>query len=1181
MWITEQVDLPQPLIAAQQRGDLVVFVGAGASMDPPSALPSFAGLAKRIAVDAGVPPPDESQQLDEFLGDLDGPIDVHRRVHDIISAPGSTPNALHDALVRLPRDEASVRIVTTNYDQHLSTAMTRTGVSATEYDGPALPLGDDFSGVVYLHGSVRQPPPRLVVTDGDFGRAYLTEAWAARFLYAMFRRYVVLFVGYSHNDVVMTYLARALPADAVRFALTPAPDEARWRRYGITPVSYPTPADGDHSELRRALAQWADDAHTGLLDQRERVRGLVQLPPPEEPRDRSYLETVVADPDQVGFFTEFATGEAWLAWASEQASFKDLFQVTSRHHDVSRALARWFASIVVDDSLSGVALRTLQRLGGRLSPELWWEIAGSFHAADPKPSCKREWAVVLTSTAPEHTSDLLDYMLAVCEWPADRDLALMLLDYLIQVDIVLGPTWTPVEVDTADRRPGRYVHADARLRGDDHWLQEAWENLFKPNLVDCAAEVAVMAERHLRDAHRKLRLLGAGTDRWDPISFQRSAIEPHEQDHIGREVNVLIDAARDALEHLLQAQPEAGAAITERSERSDVPILRRLAIHGWTVRTDRSADDKLQHAVASGWLYGPSLKHETFQLLKAAIPEASTTAIDGLVRAALNGPADMSERSSDYEVFNLLNWISTFASDSRSVTDALHSVTTEHPDFAPRDHPDVDSYMETGWVAEQLPMTVEMYHDIVSRDPREAIDAVLRYRETRSAFEGPRWEDAQALVGRTLAGHPEDGYRLLEALRNGPDAAQAMGGSIVRGLGASATTGEDWSQLLRTLAALPHLSAVADDIAQLLEDASRNRESGLGPENITAARTLADAVWPHLSGSSVSGMDWLGRAINSGYGRVAEFWLHSISIEARAAGDTWAGIDDPTKAALDRMVRPTTESEAFALVVLASQLHFVFAVEEEWAVRKLIPVFDWAGNEHRAEQAWDGFLSWGRWNDRLLSAGLKEAFTQSFPKLAGPLSSRRARFCRYIAAVAVTSSIPDIGPDFARGLVAVADDAARVAFAAAMEDVLRETPPDVAVTRWDDWIKDYLSARVSGVPRPISRDEGAEIAGWLLSIGDRFPEGVSLLIQAPAAFGKHHDVLYRLKESDLVTAYPEQVANLITHLARGTVPPFWGGSFLRGIVDRLRPAVGRALLEPLVEQALRLGCASAPTWLDD
>lgn len=1182
MWITDKVDLPPELIAAQQSGDLVVFVGAGASMDPPSSLPSFAGLAERIAIDAGVDPPRPSVPLDQFLGDLDGPIDVHQRVHDIISDAASNPNDLHRALVRLPKETSDVRIVTTNYDLHLSTARVEFGDAPAEFDGPALPLGNDFAGIVYLHGSVRRDSRFLVVTDRDFGHAYLTEAWAARFLHAMFRRYVVLFVGYSHDDIVMTYLARALPSDAVRFAMTPDTDGDRWRRIGITPVPYQVSPAAGHSELVRALAKWADDSHMGLLDQRERIRALVAAPPPDDPADRSYIEAALAHPARVGFFVEFANGEDWLAWASEQPAFKDLFQPTTAPNAVSRTLSLWFSRYAVDDALSGAALSTVQRLGGRLSPELWWTIAQAFHAADPKPSCRNEWAVVLISTAPENTADFLEYMLVACQWPTDRDLALLLLDHLLEVRVVLGPTWRPVDpADEGDRRPGRYVHADVRLRGDDHWLDEAWRNLFRPNLAGCATDVSVIAERHLRDAHRRLRLLGKATDYWDPISFQRSAIEPHEQDHVGREVNVLIDAARDSIEHLLQVDPDLAGSIVEGWSRSEVPVLRRLEIHAWRIRGDRTDDEKIRHAIRSGWLYAPSLKHETFQLLKSALPGASSEAFGNVVDAASAGPDVRAGRTADYEVFNLLTWITTMVPDNEVARAALAAITTEHPDFTARDHPDLDSYMETGWVAEQLPMTVADLHDIVSRDANEAVDMVVQYRDASSTFDGPTLDDALALVAQTVAAHPQDGYRLLDVVAGEHEVAQTVGGAILRGLAASTTTADDWTTLIDALLRMPNLSSVADDISQLLEEASRNREAAFGPEHLQAARRLADAVWPHLSGSAVDGGDWLSRAINSAVGRIAEFWLHSISIEIRGKGDAWVGLDEPTTAALEKMVNPTTEDAALALVVVASQLHFLFAADEAWTTRAVLPLFDWNRDVRRAEQAWDGFLSWGRWNDRLLAAGLKDAFESSFSKLGSNFDDKhRRRFCEHVAGMAVSSSIPGIAMEMAKGLVAAADDAGRASFASAIGSVLDDIPVEVAVARWDAWIRNYLADRVAGVPRPMSPDEATEAAGWLLHLGNRFPEAVALLATTPAGLSQHSHFLYQLKDSDVVTTYPEQVVKLVTQLLAHTEPPFWGCRFVGSIVERVRPSVQRELLTHLIEEALRLGCAGAPSWLE-
>lgn len=71
----------------------------------------------------------------------------------------------------------------------------------------------------------------------------------------------------------------------------------------------------------------------------------------------------------------------------------------------------------------------------------------------------------------------------------------------------------------------------------------------------------------------------------------------------------------------------------------------------------------------------------------------------------------------------------------------------------------------------------------------------------------------------------------------------------------------------------------------------------------------------------------------------------------------------------------------------------------------------------------------GRWNDRLLSAGLKGAFERSFSKLSTRFQeSQRRRFCEHVAGIVVTSSIPGIGMEMAKRLVSAADDGSRASF---------------------------------------------------------------------------------------------------------------------------------------------------------
>jgi SIR2-like domain len=151
--------------------------------------------------------------------------------------------------------------VTTNFDDHFSTAAVEVfaGEPPEMFAAPALPVGSNFSGIVHIHGSVTKSPTRLVLIDQDFGRAYLTEGWARRFIQDVFLNYVVLFVGYSHNDPVMHHLARGLPPVASsnrRFVLTPEDKHDSWNNLGITDLVYPLRPGNDHSALQIAVSAW-------------------------------------------------------------------------------------------------------------------------------------------------------------------------------------------------------------------------------------------------------------------------------------------------------------------------------------------------------------------------------------------------------------------------------------------------------------------------------------------------------------------------------------------------------------------------------------------------------------------------------------------------------------------------------------------------------------------------------------------------------------------------------------------------------------------------------------------------------------------------------------------------------------------------------------------------------------
>lgn len=182
MRITQDVELPEELLAAAREGELVLFVGAGASMGGSSGLPDFNELARLVAervgrVFSGNEP--AGAFLDRLSNEFPEGRDIAR---DIVARPSSAPNDTHRAIARLAA-ATSASVVTTNYDEHITSAAAVDNLALGEtFNAPAVPLARTFHGLVHLHGAVSRPADDLVPTDADFGRAYLTDGWARRFV---------------------------------------------------------------------------------------------------------------------------------------------------------------------------------------------------------------------------------------------------------------------------------------------------------------------------------------------------------------------------------------------------------------------------------------------------------------------------------------------------------------------------------------------------------------------------------------------------------------------------------------------------------------------------------------------------------------------------------------------------------------------------------------------------------------------------------------------------------------------------------------------------------------------------------------------------------------------------------------------------------------------------------------
>ena len=280
------VDFPEPLLNALRDGRLVVFAGAGISMGPPANLPSFSELARQVAKGTGLTI-GEHEPEDRFLGQLKAAgTDVHQIAVQRLRQNDPQPKELHRDLLRLYPNAEDIRIVTTNFDLLFEEAVSDMfDMGPRIFYAPELPLGERLHGIIHIHGSVSEPE-EMILTDRDFGRAYLTQAdgWARRFLVDLFANHTVLFVGYSHNDTIMNYLTPSLPPDGydMRYALIGDRSDtpARWRSMGIQPITFPQKSKSDYSGLDKAVAGLANHRRRRILGWQQEITNIASAQPP-------------------------------------------------------------------------------------------------------------------------------------------------------------------------------------------------------------------------------------------------------------------------------------------------------------------------------------------------------------------------------------------------------------------------------------------------------------------------------------------------------------------------------------------------------------------------------------------------------------------------------------------------------------------------------------------------------------------------------------------------------------------------------------------------------------------------------------------------------------------------------------------------------------------------------------
>ena len=1148
------------------------------SIPPPSNYPNFSKLASQVAKDSLLP--EENEPIDRFLGRLHSSgVKVHELVHQQLSNPKSNPNSLHYDLLRLLHSKGPLRLVTTNFDLHFTTAAQSQSSQSNNFEtfsAPALPLGFSFNGIVYLHGSVDKPADRLVLTDSDFGRAYLTEGWARRFLQQLFTEFVVLFVGYSHRDPIMNYLARGLPPMSEgkeRYALTLEEDSNDWKWRGVIPIIYP-PGDKEdkHVLLGTALASWADRIEMGALQREKQLKEIVELPVSLNIEHLDIVRDALRDASGTRFFTRHCKNAEWMRWIECEGLFKSLFSPGSVVSEKEVELAAWFADRFVSEH-TGDALAVVQRQGSQLHEALWVTIAHHLFRTKPKPEILGRWVPVLIESSPRNrTRDLLDYLLTNLTSPEGDAIALLLFEYLTRPDIELKKDFWRGNKESENED----VSVEIGTQGSQYWLDEAWNRIFRNRLDHFGDKLIWIISSHLERAHFLLKSSGKIYEQWDQLSSHRNTIE--HSGGIREGIDILVDAGVQLLESYVSIKQQRLDFLIEWWFCSECRLLKRLAIYGVAKNTHWIPKNKISWLLNNNLLFASGLKHEVFLVLENAYGQSPVESREAVLIAALKMTGiDAESDNKSYQTYNLLVWLDKVAPNCPVTKQYLERVKAANPEFGPREHPDLDVVIKSGtFEPEESPIRAE---DLLAKNPKELLDFILSFQE--KSIYGPNrsglLRELESAVKQSFSWSNE----LVEQLRAHGVAESDLWSPILRGWNSGQLSASDWEIILHLLRDNSEILEHAQyDVANFLEEGIKKSSNPIPDVSLDLAFTVSEKLWITLSKFPYDKYgdieDWFQFAINRPEGILTHFWLNLISRWRKQMAEQWTGLPLGMKKLFSSILpNDFNKSCATVRVVLASQLNFLFWSDQEWTTSNILPLLDSEAGAERAKQCWQGYLISAGWSEPIFPT-LLTLTEKQFSVLGSQPERVRERFCEYLASVACFGPINPAQNGWLGRFMKWAPENLRDKWASYVDMMLRQMEDPIKEKTWNLWLMEYWQERLNGVPLPLTPGEAGEMTEWCLHLEPVFPLVVDKIIKSPPPELKYAMLYYELPETGIPEKHPKATAELILFLLKESNAPIYDFDRIDQVFKTLIQArMGRNILFQICDELARVGHAGA------
>ena len=919
--IIKDIEYPELLVDAIKNDKLVIFCGAGISMSEPTNLPSFSELSNKIAeLTNQEKRNDESDE--QYLGRVENlGHDVHTKVRNILTGSELQTNTNHETLIDFFKKD--IRIVTTNYDSMLESALEKKDRKARIYSYPALPYGDKFNGIVHLHGEVENPQD-IVLTDSDFGKSYMYYGNVTTFLRSLFEsEYTVLFIGYSYNDIVMKYFTRSLPdlSGKKRYIFTSSDQASNYKPLGLTPIIH---EKNNYKQIYDSLLRVSnlvtrDDNSWSL-----RIKDISEEVPNKinDEFDFEIKEILNNIHYSDKFFSKIKSRD-WAEYLFNKGYFDEIFS-SNKVDDFGIQRIEWLSrEIIINET--DLFLKFCFDKDFILSKKLQIEIATII--------CNKNTKIGVI----EKLINLIDFnnlkfiwvkrLIDVCYTNKPKLDFVANKIYSKSLSFVLNKkNTTSVDKIDIDFKFGNY---------ENEYLWEKYKLFDKKYYINVLNNISNQLYKM-----KRYKIMGFNVEEFEFASFY-----PRPEEYLSNLEQFLI-----IFKELLLGMDNKNKEYWYKTYiSSDIPILLKSSLLILRHMSNVTGKEKLNLLKSNNIkILDISLREELFWLYTDIFPKLEDDDKKIFLNEIMNEEKlsnNFTDESYFYQKYNLLIWLQRFDKSNQDIINKINSIKERYDYFKPRENPEKSIGPTTVRLGDaQLPYTeIEIVNNLEG-----IIDELLSY-------EGDGFERAERItlirkLEKICSENENFRDRLIELLIDNKELDTDIWRSIIESLDKSDLSEQKLIRIFDKICIKPLVDIYNLEISQAIFSILDTRKS-ISDNLVDFFYEKINFLWKYSSNAEEKSLDYMTRALNSSKGNLALSLIKLIEISVKNSGEKY--LEDRFKDFLEQMLNEEGYNDS--LVVILGNASFFYSIDSDWCEKFILYKYR-SNDDEILKMAWSGFV---------------------------------------------------------------------------------------------------------------------------------------------------------------------------------------------------------------------------------